>query len=133
MPPPVPPPSPGPTPPPVPLPTPVPLPDPIPFPPPVPFESFRTLASGSPQVFMLGLGNLISGGPRTVGVMAGLGGILGFALGGVNWVIENFASLPALAGSTSCAPPPPPPPAFFAPAGILGRYGEMGITSTLVL
>src|SRR5580704_15771514 len=59
--------------------------------------------------------------------------MLGFTFGGVNCVIENFASLPTLAGSMSCAPPPPPPPAFFGPAGILGRYGEIVITSTLVL
>src|SRR6202451_4533222 len=59
--------------------------------------------------------------------------MLGFTFGGVNCVIENFASLPTLAVSVAAAPPPPPPPAFFGPAGILGRYGEIGITSTLVL
>src|SRR6202789_1441464 len=59
--------------------------------------------------------------------------MLGFTFGGENVFMENFAIFPAVAGWMSCAPPPPPPPAFFGPAGILGRYGEIGITSTLVL
>src|ERR1700679_157390 len=59
--------------------------------------------------------------------------MLGFTFGGANCVIENFASLPTLAGWMSCAPLPPPPPPFFGPAGILGSYDEIGITPTLVL
>src|SRR5580704_6995956 len=132
-PPPVPPPSPGPTPPPLPLPTPVPLPEPIPLPLPGPFESLMTFESGSPQLFMFGLGSFSSGGPKTVGVIARRALGLVTTFGGVNCVIANFGSLPRLAGNGSCAPPPPPPPAFFAPGGSLGRNGEMVVISTCEL
>src|SRR5271163_1450444 len=132
-PPPVPPPSPGPTPPPLPLPTPVPFPEPIPLPLPGPFESLITFESGSPQLFIFGLGSFRSGGPKTVGVIARRAFGFVTTLGGVNCVIANFGSLPRLAGSGSCAPPPPPPPAFLAPGGSLGEYGEMTITSTCEL
>src|ERR1700722_2635446 len=129
-PPPVPPPSPGPTPPPLPLPTPVPFPEPIPLPLPGPFESLIPFESGSPQLFMLGLGSFSSGGPKTVGVIARRAFGFVTTFGGVNCVIANLGSLPRLAGSGSWAPPPPPPPAFFAPGGSLGKNGEIVVIST---
>src|SRR5439155_10034293 len=106
----MPPPSPGPKPAPFPDPTPPPEPDPMPPPEPGPFEGGPILASGSPQTFMLLLGNWTSGGPIRVGSISSLGfGLLTTAAGGTNCRAANFGARPLLAGVGDRSPPPPPP------------------------
>ena len=99
---------------------------------PGPFESLITFESGSPQLFMLGLGNFSSGGPRTVGVIAKRASDSSTTFGGVSTASSQIlAACRGWRAHGSCAPPPPPPPAFLAPGGSFGKNGEIVVISTL--